>query len=456
MNRSYLRFLVVAPILLWAACDNPAMVDPEPEEDTSTWQTIQRTILEPNCATACHVAGTTFAQQSDLILTQDVAYQQLINRTPRNEAAAADGMVLVSTEGVAGIDKSYLWEKINVPNEEHYFDDHPHYGSQMPLGGEPLTYGELSYILDWIQAGAPEADEVADRALLEDTLRYTRDFFQPLEDDPAAIKVRLGPFDVQPHFERELFYLEQIGQGEDVFIDRVEISMRPGSHHFILYSFSGNIPPNTRPSPGQYRDIRRPNGSLDREAMLPMLFHQFFAGTQWPRMSYQFPPGVGLRLPAGIQLDLNAHYVNRTDEVRQGEVHVNLNRIDEAAVAHEAKVLFLTNDDINLPPGKVTTLRRTFEVEERMHLFQLFSHAHQFMTEFRVELVGGARDGDLIYITSDWEHPPILELTPPLVLNPGDGFRLVTTYNNTTNRTLNFGLLSEDEMMILFGYYYTE
>jgi hypothetical protein len=32
--------------------------------------------------------------------------------------------------------------------------------------------------------------------------------------------------------------------------------------------------------------------------------------------------------------------------------------------------------------------------------------------------------------------------------------KLIVTYNNWTTRTLRFGLLSQDEMMILFGYFY--
>jgi len=33
---------------------------------------------------------------------------------------------------------------------------------------------------------------------------------------------------------------------------------------------------------------------------------------------------------------------------------------------------------------------------------------------------------------------------------------LNATYDNWTDKTLRFGLLGEDEMMILFGYYYTD
>jgi len=34
--------------------------------------------------------------------------------------------------------------------------------------------------------------------------------------------------------------------------------------------------------------------------------------------------------------------------------------------------------------------------------------------------------------------------------------RLQATYNNDTNSTINFGFLSSDEMMILFGAYYLD
>jgi hypothetical protein len=78
------------------------------------------------------------------------------------------------------------------------------------------------------------------------------------------------------------------------------------------------------------------------------------------------------------------------------------------------------------------------------------------MLEFAVEIVGGDRDGELIYFAYDWEHPPILDLDPPITLEAGEGLKLIATYYNWTNETLTFGLLSVDEMMILFGYFYTD
>ncbi len=442
--------------LALAGCDGPVAEEPAPQVDTSTWETVARRIFVPACAGACHSAGTAFARQSDLVLTEDVAYRQLVDVPPANEAAAADGLLRVSSEGPVGLEKSFLWEKINAPNEDHFYEDHPHYGALMPLGAPPLTYGELEYIRQWIYAGAPETGEVADRALLADTARYSPTAFEALAAPSNGRAFRLGPFDVPPRNEREFFVYEPLDLTADVFIDRVEMTMRPGSHHFLLYTFDESIPPGLVPAPGQIRDLRTETGQPLLQNYQPMLYHVFFAGTQWPRMNYHFPPGVALRLEAGTGLDLNSHYVNRGAAPMQGEVHVNLHYADPAEVRYTAQVLSLNNFDINLPPGRVTTLREDFFFSERHHIFQLFSHAHEHMVEFRVEILGGPRSGELIYVATDWEHPPILELNPPLTLEAGQGLRLIVTYDNQTNRTLRFGLLSEDEMMILFGYYYTD
>jgi hypothetical protein len=42
----------------------------------------------------------------------------------------------------------------------------------------------------------------------------------------------------------------------------------------------------------------------------------------------------------------------------------------------------------------------------------------------------------------------------PIVLNAGEGLTSEITYYNETDRAISFGLTSEDEMGIIFGYYY--
>ncbi len=422
-------------------------------QQKSTWEVIQDKILTPNC-TSCHVAGSSFAIQSGLVLTKDVAYKNIANGTPNNEAARGDGLLLVGNKGLESLYKSYLWEKIDAPDQEHFYSDHPYYGSLMPLGAPPLTNGQLKFMKEWILAGIPETGIVADESILEDTSRFEIPEFQPLLPPEHGVQLHLGPFDVQPNFEREFFYYLPLNNKEEIFINRVEINMRRGSHHFIAYQFNSEIPDYLIPQANVIRDIRNSDGSYNILNLLATPFHTFVTGTQWPNLNYHLPPGVALRLPANIGLDLNLHYVNRTDEIMQGEIYTNLHFVEPKDVVHEAKTLNLGKFDIELPPHQVTTLTKVFTFWETRYIFQLFSHAHEHMTEFRVEIDGGPRNGDLVYITYDWEHPPILELDPPLVIEEGQGLKLITTYNNWTDRTLNFGLRSDDEMMILFGGYY--
>ena len=457
--RTIHRILIGSMTCLFAsACsDSSNSLEPEPQEPevTSTWDVIQTVILDKNCV-ECHVAGASFATQSDLVLTSNVAYSQLVNRTPNNPTARADGLTLVGTEGLASVGKSFLWEKINAPNQAHYFDDHPGYGALMPLGKPPLTNGELEFVLQWILAGAPSSGNVVDLGLLDDTERYEAPEFEPLPVPTSGVQFHLGPWDVAPNFEREFFYYEPLNNDQPLFVNRVDMAMRPGSHHLILYDLSDNIPEILVPEPQVFREIRDANGNYIPSTLMITSHLNFVTGTQWPRMTYHYPPGVAMRIPADAGFDINAHYVNRSSEIIQGEIYANLHTVDSSQVEHVAERLFMNNVDINLPPNATTTLNKTFVVDNKVQIFQLFSHAHEHMTEFRVFIDGGPRDGELVYIAYDWEHPPILELNPTLTLEAGQGLRLQATYNNDTNSTINFGFLSSDEMMILFGAYYVD
>ncbi len=428
-----------------------------PAQEISTWETIQLEILNKNCI-SCHQSGTSFARQSGLVLTEDVAYSNLIAVPAKNTAAAADGLVRVSSEGtIAAPKKSFLWEKVNAPEQDHFFIDHPNYGAIMPLGLPFLTNGELAFIRSWIEAGAPESEIVADLNLLDDTTRYVPPEFVALEPPENGFQFHLGPFDVWPAevHDREFLYFEPLQTTEDVYVSRYEISFRPGSHHFILYNYPAG---SSTPQPRVYRDLRDSQGNYD-----PIVANQlndlfpffFFVGTQAPFVNYHFPPGVALRLPVGSGFDLNSHSVNRSQETHIGEVYANLYTVDRSEVEHVADYDNFGNFDIDLPPNRITTISKTFYFIETRHIIQMWSHSHEHTLEFRIEGVGGEHDGELLYWSNDWEHPPLLELDPPLTMNAGDGLKLVTTYNNWTNSRIEYGPLSSDEMQFVFYIYYT-
>ncbi len=208
-------------------------------ESRDTWDIINNDIFVPKCAN-CHYDGSFFAQTSNLILSEDVAYSQLINRSPDNTSASNNGLVLLSDEGgLLGLLRSFLWEKINITNQNHFYSEHPLYGEIMPLGGPFLTNGELDFIEDWIWAGSPEEGVVADPIILNDISTYDPPEFEILDPPSYGVQYHIGPFDVLPNTEREFLYYVP-SESSDYFVNRVEMSMSPGTHHFIVYKFSDN------------------------------------------------------------------------------------------------------------------------------------------------------------------------------------------------------------------------
>ena len=445
------RWIPTAALAL-VACGGEQGAAPAGSPDpTASFAKLQQSVLTPSCAVSgCHVSASA-ASSGNLVLTSDVAYDNLVNAPPTNLSAQRDGLKRI-TPGHP--ETSLLFQKIVLSLAA----SHSEYGNVMPVGQSALSQGQVDFIRKWIEAGASRTADVADGALLANKTPQTASIFAPLAPPPAGqgFQVRADSFAVNPNFERELFVYRSLGNTSDIYVNRIQTSMRPLSHHFVLYAIDpaiGKGLPCT-PQVNQVRDIRNSDGSMNILNMLPMACHVFIGGAMSQTSDYRFPDGVALQLPPQMSIDVNVHYVNRTNGEIPGEGQANLYTVPAAQVQKVAHTLNWANSDIVLPAAKVTTLEKTFTVSQRTTVFQLTSHMHMLGTRFQIKVVGGARDGELVYDNTDWEHPQNLTLANPLVLEKGQGLKSIITWNNTTDHVVRFGLQSTDEMGIIFGYYY--
>jgi len=233
--------------------------------------------------------------------------------------------------------------------------------------------------------------------------------------------------------------------------------MRAGSHHLLLYTFDESrttFPCNTRPVPNLVRDLRNPDGSQNLLNMLPMACHVFFAGAMTPEFDYRFPPGVALRLPANAALDFNVHYVNRAPINIPGQAMANLYTAERSQVQTVARTLNLGNTSFTLPARQRSTIRTQFTMPTRTTVLGLTSHMHALGERFEIRVRRANGTESSVYMNTDWEHPAFINFSTPIVLDAGDALVSVVTYNNVTDRAVGFGLLSTDEMNIIFGYAY--
>ena len=414
----------------------------------SSFDQLQTKILTPSCAiTGCHASknDATFSQH-ELILEKNVAFANLVNINPKNANALTDGLLRVKP---GEPEESLFLHKL------HLYDHHTKdYGNPMPLGLTKLSSGQLEFIEQWITAGAPNTGIVADVALLADQTPQTENFV-PLAPPEAGkgFQINISKFQVSPFFEREFFVFKKLGITQDVFVNRFEINMRMNSHHLVLYDFNSSIPPIFFPQTDVVRDIRNLDGTLIQANMVAMGYHVYVVGSQSPYLNYEFPPGIALRLGANIGLDFNSHYVNKEPAPIEGEVNVNFHTIPAGNVVKEAKTLNLGNTLFNLKPNQRTVISKTYSMTSDISVIALTSHTHQLGEKFVIKIVGGTRDGEIVYTSTDWHHPQFVSYNPPIILHPGEGLKSEITYNNIKNQSVGFGLTSDDEMGIIFGYY---
>lgn len=412
---------------------------------STSFARVQAKVFEPSCSfSACHALGN--SSNSGLVLSGPGAHAALVNALPVQATARADGLRRV----VPGKpDSSLLWHKVSGFASGHHAHD---YGAPMPFAGQALPPGQIEFIRQWIAGGASATADDVNPSLLSGT--SVAPAYTPLSAPATGFQLKLPPYSTTAGKEREVLLYAPVGNTQDVWVNRIQTNMRTGSHHFVLYTFAAATPSLILPQSGVLRDLRDANGTYQLATIAAMGYHVFFAGTQATTGDFTFPAGVALKLAANSMIDINSHYVNSSASAINGEAEANLYTVPASQVQFEAQPLNLINTDLTLPVGRDTTIRKTFKFTKLTRVVMLTSHMHKRGVRFVIRVSGGARDGDVVYQGNAWDHPPILALTNALVLQPGEGLTSEVTYRGDPSKVIRFGLTSEDEMDIIFGYWY--
>src|SRR5438552_3167870 len=252
-----MRFSAFAVVAGLAACGgDAATTGTSPSTDpAASFAKLQTSVFATSCAVSgCHVSASA-AVSGNLVLSPDVAYDNLVGARPSNLSAQRDGLRRIVPYKP---DSSLLYQKIVLGAGAH-----ADYGNTMPVGAAPLSQGQVDFIWKWISAGAPRTGDVADAKLLTSTTPQSGTHFTPLAAPPPGqgIQIHVDSFGVSANFERELFVYRPLGNGADIYVNRIQTAMRSLSHHFVLYSVDPSMFPlfNCTPQPNVVRDIRNPD-----------------------------------------------------------------------------------------------------------------------------------------------------------------------------------------------------
>jgi hypothetical protein len=262
--------------------------------------------------------------------------------------------------------------------------------------------------------------------------------------DSSGLHASIGPIDVPAGVETTQCIVVPLGNTEDVVLDGYDINLTPGSHHLIVYLTTQSVqtdPVNCSPFTG-----------LALGTDIPVAF----AGKE--QMTWSFPTGVAIDIPANQNIKIEAHYINTTATDLQGQGNVAFHTTPKAtAPAYQpAGFSFFGTFNIDIPPNSTYSTGPLYQAgPSGTQLISITTHEHRLGT--RAQAWASAQPGDTsnqIADDQDWSQPAWKLLDPQFAFNGTSGLTYQCDWTNTTDQTVSFGESALDEMCFVGGYFY--
>ena len=260
----------------------------------------------------------------------------------------------------------------------------------------------------------------------------------------ADQQASIGPIPLSPSEETTVCIVAPLGNAEDIVLNGFDMNLAPGSHHLLAYLTDAS-PVSTPFACSPFTGVAFGND-------IPIAF----ANTE--HVTFAFPDGVGMDIPANSNVKIEAHYINATPGALQGQGHVTFHATTKASTPpyQAANFLAVGTTNISIPPNASYSTGPKFEaIPAGLHMVVVTTHEHRLGT--RAQVWASAHDGDLsneIADDKDWASPAWRQLAPQVDFDGTNGLTYQCDWTNTTDQTVTFGESALDEMCIIAGYYY--
>jgi hypothetical protein len=259
--------------------------------------------------------------------------------------------------------------------------------------------------------------------------------FAEIRED--RIVLRTGHFEIPPGDVFECFYTPLVAD-RDLIVTRAEGRQEAGGHHLTVYYTMVHQDPGHHPC-------------IDEEMAT---WRQVGAAEDGPAAEY-WVDGLGMRIPAGAQIVLQAHYINlEGTRLVEDRVDVLLSSLDR--IRHLGAPYVVHDADFEIPAR--ASVRHVAEcvVARDLQIGLLLGHMHEWGIRFSLERVNADGTTEMLY-DEPWEasyasHPPVARygLDHPLVLPAGTRLRQTCAWMNPETEPMVFPREMCVAYMVLF------
>ena len=225
------------------------------------------------------------------------------------------------------------------------------------------------------------------------------------------------------------------------YVGRLETEMTPFSHHLTI-SYAPEGSPRLDQEP-----LGKPVECAGAHAFGPGMVA--LTGASKTYVSDDLPPGIGHVLHGRQRLLFDYHALNTSQAPIVAAHRLNLHFTDR--IDKQARLFGFYNQYIQIPPRSSAAFLDECSFSADILVWSLSRHTHRRGTSFQIWQVGGARDGEHLWTSTDWEQDIAFRFAEPVVMAKGTGLRWECAFDNPTDETLIFGPEATDEMCILFG-----
>lgn len=264
-----------------------------------------------------------------------------------------------------------------------------------------------------------------------------------------GFQIRTVGVDLGPGEEREYCEVAQLpgAATDEYFVSLVELANGATSHHLgLAYADDGT------PAAAELEQLGVGNR---KECQGPLLAFgggiDIIGTTQVPYGRASLPPRVARKFHGGEFIVFDYHYANTSVETVHTRSAANFHVVDRADVDHVAQLFSVNNVTIDVPAGQTASFTAECHVRTDMMLGGLTRHTHHLGKDFTVWYAGGARTGEEIWTSHDWQHDTEFSFPEPVLVRAGEGVRYRCTFANDTADRLRFGTTVKDEMCMLYG-----
>jgi len=223
---------------------------------------------------------------------------------------------------------------------------------------------------------------------------------------------------------------------EDLVIGEFSPVIPLGTHHTVLTMGEPNKPDGVYPC-----------GIV---ANNPYLLFGSGVGTG----PFTFPPGVGIRIPAGKQIVLNLHLFNASDAPLSGLSGTDVKLLTEDELVDEAEAVLAGTLHLDVTPGASSAIGHC-TVPSNVTIFAAGAHMHVLGRHMTVTATpAGAAPRTLIDHDYSFDAQVAYPVDPMLAMALGDGVQIQCDYYNPTSNTVHFGESTTDEMCFTGLYWY--